>query len=583
MNYKTFNSLKETNNIWHCTNCLQTDPLNENTISEKLKSTKKKCKCGKCLKVMRDHLKIINCDVCFNYYHVKCSGITKNKFTELKGKNEKWICFNCISKQMPFSSTDNNDLYLEMENKANLVNPTPSFSIQSLLDEMPGQNFETDEFMGETISSQYFTPAEFIGCKLPPNKFTMLHINISSLSKHIDELRNLLLALSHPFDIIGVTETRLHSDDFAVNIEIPGYVFKHTPTTTQCGGAGFYIKTCYDFDVIEELSKSITNVSESIFIELKRKGKKNLSIGCIYRHHTPITEFVGQYFEKTLKFISKQSNKICALMGDFNVDLLKYETETNTGDFYDLLCTHSFRPLILQPTRVTQRTKTLIDNIFINDISGYSFGGNLTSAISDHYLQFAQTDIFETARSEKKIKFVRDFRNFNKQEFAEELSNIDWNNLINETLGTDISYHNFYSKIEEILNYMAPYRKLSQKEIKLEHMPWITRGILKSMNVRDDLLKRCNKEKDPDIKSRFFALFKRYRNSIVTLLRRSKSNYYSSYFIQNQSNVKKTWDGIRNLINVSKKKSYTPSKIIYKKVEKVANSDIAKSFNDFFC
>ena len=50
-------------------------------------------------------------------------------------------------------------------------------------------------------------------------------------------------------------------------------------------------------------------------------------------------------------------------MGDFNVDLLNYTTETNTGDFYDLLCSHSFRPLILQPTSVTSRTKTLIDNI----------------------------------------------------------------------------------------------------------------------------------------------------------------------------------------------------------------------------
>ena len=69
---------------------------------------------------------------------------------------------------------------------------------------------------------------------------------------------------------------------------------------------------------------------------------------------------------------------------------------------------------------------------------------------------------------------------------------------------------------------------------------------------------------------------------IVTLLRRSKTNYYSFYFVQNQSNIKKTWDGIRNLINVSKKKTSTPSKIIYKNEEKVTNIDIAESLNDFF-
>ena len=50
----------------------------------------------------------------------------------------------------------------------------------------------------------------------------MLHINISPLGKHIDELRNLLFVLSHPFDIIGVTDTRLHETDPLSDIDISG-------------------------------------------------------------------------------------------------------------------------------------------------------------------------------------------------------------------------------------------------------------------------------------------------------------------------------------------------------------------------
>ena len=73
---------------------------------------------------------------------------------------------------------------------------------------MSGQNFETDEFMGKTITSTYFTPAEFLQTKLPHRKFSMVHINITSLSAHIVELRNLLSALDHSFDIIGISETR---------------------------------------------------------------------------------------------------------------------------------------------------------------------------------------------------------------------------------------------------------------------------------------------------------------------------------------------------------------------------------------
>ena len=73
----------------------------------------------------------------------------------------------------------------------------------------------------------------------------MIHINLASLSKHIDELRSLICNLNHPFDVIGITETRLYDDDPLVNIEIDGYEFRHTPTGTRCGGAGIYIRSGY--------------------------------------------------------------------------------------------------------------------------------------------------------------------------------------------------------------------------------------------------------------------------------------------------------------------------------------------------
>ena len=80
--------------------------------------------------------------------------------------------------------------------------------------------------------------------------------HIASLSKHIDELRSLIKVLDHPFDIIGITETRLYEDTPLVNIEIQ--------TKTRCGGAGMYIKSCYDFDVIPNLPKSNLDVSDSL-------------------------------------------------------------------------------------------------------------------------------------------------------------------------------------------------------------------------------------------------------------------------------------------------------------------------------
>ena len=129
-----------------------------------------------------------------------------------------------------------------------------------------------------------------------------------------------------------------------------------------------YIQSIYQPNRIEKLSVSHEDICESVFTEIKNNSNKNLLIGCIYRHHTTIPTFISTYLEKTLNHITK-SKKTCALLGDFNADLINYGTHAGITSFYDLISSHGFRPLILQPTRLRTKTGTLIDNIFINDLA----------------------------------------------------------------------------------------------------------------------------------------------------------------------------------------------------------------------
>ena len=50
-------------------------------------------------------------------------------------------------------------------------------------------------------------------------------------------------------------------------------------------------------------------------------------------------------------------------------------------------------------------------------------------------------------------------------------------------------------------------------------------------------------------------LFKIYRNKISTLTRLSKKIYFHNYFQNNTNNLKRTWEGINDLINRKKKNS----------------------------
>ena len=304
-------------------------------------------------------------------------------------------------------------------------------------------------------------------------------------------------------------------------------------------------------------------------------------MGCIYRHHSAITEFVDLFLSETLAKIGNEKKKTIALLGDFNIDLLKFDEDINTGNFINLLSSFGFRPLVLQPTRVTSESATLIDNIYINDIEARSIGGNITFSISDHFPQFCILNIFEKKQKRKTVKYGRSYKHFNHDEFKNELNVIDWEALFYNK-NCDDSFATFYNTLEELLDEMAPVRRLSTKEINLLTRPWITNGILKSIKDRDRTHRNYLREKDDDKKKEIYQLYKTKRNLIKILIRQSKREYYVQFFEENRSDIKKTWEGIRNIVNISKKERVVPVQVNYKNETITGKKEIAQSFNEFF-
>ena len=67
---------------------------------------------------------------------------------------------------------------------------------------------------------------------------------------------------------------------------------------------------------------------------------------------------------------------------------MKYDSEKDSADFLDSMYASFLLPYISTPNRVTPRSKTLIDNIFSNNIEDGSISGNIVITISNHYAQF---------------------------------------------------------------------------------------------------------------------------------------------------------------------------------------------------
>ena len=89
-------------------------------------------------------------------------------------------------------------------------------------------------------------------------------------------------------------------------------------------------------------------------------------------------------------------------MGDYDINILIYDSHSATAEFVDMLYSHVFLPMINRPNRITQNSATIIDNIFPNNIGESECGhsGILVTDITDHFpifhiwkhTQIAQTD-----------------------------------------------------------------------------------------------------------------------------------------------------------------------------------------------
>ena len=66
-----------------------------------------------------------------------------------------------------------------------------------------------------------------------------------------------------------------------------------------------------------------------------------------------------------------------------------------------------------------------------------------------------------------------------------DLEKVNWDNILNVSEGNvNKSFQNFSNKITDILDKHVPITKLSPKEMKSSNKPWLTKGILKSINKK---------------------------------------------------------------------------------------------------
>ena len=175
-------------------------------------------------------------------------------------------------------------------------------------------------------------------------------------------------------------------------------------------------------------------------------------------------KFNIDFMEHLLNKLKQESKK-----SDFNLNLIKYEQKTGAKQFLEIVLSNNFMPQITLPTRVAQKSATLIDNILINHYKYKCISGNITSFISDHLLQFIIFENFKEnniAKNYNQTMFT-DFNNFNMDAFERNLNAIYWSVAI-ENIDRDLTFKTFLRLFHRVLDKHAPLKENNQKREKRE-------------------------------------------------------------------------------------------------------------------
>jgi hypothetical protein len=554
---------------------------------------KNMCPCGVCNRNVHNNQKGLYCVSCCTWIHLKCTTLSSADYLAVGLDPSSWFCSACTSQMFPFNNIDD-DFDFECclfnnNNCNNIVNTTQIKNVQQLKFtnkmKLCNSDIDPDKFyynQFDNIENTYYLEDDFNNMIIKESmrtNFSILHLNARSLIKNLKTIVDYLNSLKHKFTVIAVTETWAKKDT-EDRLQIPGYnrLTEHRPSTKDGGGVAlFTLDSLCATKRVDLMTYSNSNF-EMLFMDLNLPGLPNKTIGVVYRPPDSNLDLFMSGFMCVLSVLTK-SNADCYIAGDFNIDLLKWESHAGTSDFINSLYLHAMIPAITKPTRFSKDSSTLIDNILINKPNNASISGLLVTDISDHlpvfYIAKAKSHI-NSPKSKLITISTRDFSENNINKLRLDLEMVDWTSLFDLT-DVNLAYSHFTATFQGAFDKNMPLKQKTLKVHSNAHKPWISSGIAKSIRRKNHLY-RCYLAKRSASSN---DKYKKYKNKLTTIIRMAEKLYYQNKFDLARDSISKTWHVIKSIINTD----YIKPNIKEIKTNNSITADkklIANTFNDYF-
>ena len=312
--------------------------------------------------------------------------------------------------------------------------------------------------------------------------FKLLHLNVRSLTKKIDQLR--ILFENSKLDLFTLSETWLNDSVNSQSVGIKGYVLYrqdrdlHAVAKKRGGGLLTYVREDHaaSSEQLDELNKSNENI-EAQWSIIYRPHCKNVVIGNIYRPPNGNLKKAIDYLEECLLSLDMDTMELF-IMGDLNVNYKnKLSVEYKKLNFF--VKANGLTQIIENTTRVMDKTNSLLDLVLTNSIY-VSKAGTLEHFISDHQPIYVVKKKGRDTRP--KVEFEgRSYRDFDKDALRDKLEDTSWDEFY--TIGDpNTAWDHILSKVEPIIEDMCPMRTFKIKNYRPD---WITHELLEQIADRD--------------------------------------------------------------------------------------------------
>lgn len=401
--------------------------------------------------------------------------------------------------------------------------------------------------------------------------FKILHNNIRSLNKNIDEFKILIENMKVDIDCLVLTETwKLQDPDL---FQIFDYdMLYNFGDLNQNDGVMVYIKSNlkYKYEI-----KVINNIK---LLEIKINPKntnESIIISAVYRSpSTDISEF-NRHLHSYLESIDIKRNNYNILIGDMNINILEKDEPTN--EYLNILNEFGFVSMVNIPTRVQGNSRTCIDHIFVksknNNIDNL-LPLVIQTCITDHYttvLQIISNDTVSKNIDNALYKSVTNFNNL-KARFR----NVCWDQVYSEN-DIEAATKKFVEITKDIVEECSETVKIKRKYHK--KAPWMTNAILTSVNRKNEIFRKiCKQPNNLEMQQ----TYKLYKNKLTALIKKTKQNYYENLINGYQYNSKQLWKVVQD-ITKTKKMNNEITLLTNAADQKITElKEIANEFNDTF-